>query len=165
MKTPLTIERLKEVLSYDPLTGQFMNLVSRGRAAEGTVAGSPHSRGYLTVSIDGRGYLTGRLAWFYMTGRWPDPEVDHQDTNRRNDSWGNLREATRVENCANQNIRKHNTSGFKGVSQSRRSGKWRAKLRRNYEYIWLGTYNTKEEAAEAYRVGSALHHGKFGRTS
>lgn len=48
----------------------------------------------------------------------------------------------------NQGIRKDNTSGFKGVCKEK--GKWRADTQINKKRIFLGYFNTPEEASEAY---------------
>lgn len=44
-----------------------------------------------------------------------------------------------------------NTSGIKGVSRRKDSRKWRAYITCQGEHIWLGSFNTKEEAIEARR--------------
>ena len=58
--------------------------------------------GYRKITIDGKVYSAARLAWFYKTGRWPDPEIDHINRIRDDNRWENLREATRADNLANR---------------------------------------------------------------
>src|SRR4051812_10516942 len=114
----LTQERLKELLSYDPLTGVFLWLEDRGGKRAGDVAGC-EKRVYTLISVDDQIYRAHHLAWLYMTGEWPDPFVDHRDLNKHNNIWTNLREATKSQNQANIGLIKSNKSGFKGVSRYR----------------------------------------------
>ena len=48
-----------------------------GGTAAGTVADSPTPRGYLYISIVRRVYSGGRLAWLYVTGKWPVHEISY----------------------------------------------------------------------------------------
>jgi HNH endonuclease/AP2 domain-containing protein len=43
-----------------------------------------------------------------------------------------------------------NTSGYRGVTQIKRSGKWQASYRNGKKLLYLGTYDTAEDAAKAY---------------
>ena len=74
----------------------------------------------------------------------------------------NLRDATCVENAWNSDKHWDNTSGFKGVSMNSRKTKWRARLNVNGKSIETGPFNTKEEAAESYRVLVETHCGEYG---
>ncbi len=115
MSTMLTAERLRELLHYDPETGLFTRkTTTSSRASAGGVVGlRPTKKGYWSVCVEGRRYLSHQLAWFWMTGQWPDPECDHRDTDPSNNRWVNLREATRSQQCANQRRRSDNSSGSK----------------------------------------------------
>lgn len=159
----LTIERLKEVLSYDPETGLFTRLIdvgSRGKA--GDIAGGVTDRGYLVIQIDGKTYRCARLAWFYMTGRWPI-EADHEDLDRGNNRWTNLREATRKGNVCNRKLGSRNTSGFKGVSWSKLLGCWIATIGFDGKKKYLGSFDRADDAHAAYCVAAVEHHGEFAR--
>src|ERR1700733_12078750 len=73
MERPLTIERLKEVLNYDPGTGVFTWAKwtnPRGASRVGLKAGKTNPPGYVVIKIDERDYQAQRLAWFYMNGEW-----------------------------------------------------------------------------------------------
>jgi hypothetical protein len=43
-----------------------------------------------------------------------------------------------------------NTSGYRGVTKIKKSGKWQASLRHSDKLLHLGTYDTAEDAARAY---------------
>jgi hypothetical protein len=49
-----------------------------------------------------------------------------------------------------RNIKSNNTSGYRGVSFNKTKEKWQASIGLNNKQIYLGTFNTAEEAAEAY---------------
>lgn len=160
----ITAERLRELLHYDPVTGEFRWLVSRGGIRAGSFAGCTTKVGYRLISIDGRCYRGHRLAWLYMTGEWPADEVDHVNLVRDDDRWENLREATHEENLRNYPRPRHNTSGVKGVYWNKKNRKWKAQIRVNRSRIYLGLFDSLDEAAAAYAAASAQHHGEFGRT-
>jgi hypothetical protein len=86
----ITIERLKEVLSYDPDSGIFV-WIARGRGIRtGRQAGSIDPlNGYRMIRIDGVTYLAQRLAWFWIYGTWPRL-IRFQNKNRDDCSKTNL---------------------------------------------------------------------------
>ena len=65
---------LKEILFYDPLTGHFIWKVDKGsNKIKGKIAGNlDKSTGYIRIQINKKRYLSHVLAWFYMTGKWPE---------------------------------------------------------------------------------------------
>ena len=90
----LTANRLRKVLSYVPATGIFRWKVSVStRAPVGTIAGAKNGRGYRQIRIDGRPYSASRLAWLYMTGKWPNSEISYINGKPSDTRWANLREA------------------------------------------------------------------------
>jgi hypothetical protein len=72
--------------------------------------------------------------------------VDHIDNNRQNNHFLNLRFATHQQNSMNCKLRKHNTTGLKGVFKLK-SGKFVSYVNFMKKYYHLGTYETKEEAS------------------
>jgi hypothetical protein len=54
-------------------------------------------------------------------------------------------------------------SGVVGVY--RRGAKWRAKIMVNGQLIHLGTYDSRKEAAAAYRCAARLLRGEFARSA
>jgi HNH endonuclease/AP2 domain len=159
----LTQERLKELLSYDPETGEFIWFVSRqgGAGKAGMIAGlvGVNNCGYKLICIDYVMYLSHRLVWLYVHGRWPYHQIDHINGKRDDNRLINLREATQTQN--NQNIRKpqsNNTSGYLGAYWDKRKGKWGATIQLNKKSTFLGYFNTVEEASRAYLTAKLKYH-------
>ena len=176
-----SLEYLRTILEYDPNSGNFVWLVGRhsfgGKVCAGEKAGcvkadgkdGRHDGGYIQIGIDQRLYRAHRLAWWFMTGTPPPKgiDVEHENRDRADNKWKNLRLATRSQNNCNAKNRADNTSGYKGVH--RVSGTcpkpWFARITINKRIIHLGCFNTIEEAAEARRLGEIKYHGEFRRKS
>ncbi len=158
-----SLERVRDLLAYDPDSGQFTWRAARGRIPAGAIAGATQSLGYRQIMIDGRRVLAGRLAWFYMTGDWPKQEIDHVNGVRGDDAFANLREATRSQN--NQNRRAYGRSGVKGAFWVQRQRKWRASMKLNGRVVTLGMFDTAEAAGAEYARAAAERYGKFARTA
>ena len=161
MATPiLTAERLREVLRYDPATGVFTSLAWRGQRLHiGDVAGTVNKKGYRYISIDKRKFLAHRLAWFYVTGVWPQEEIDHKNGMKDENWFENLRPATHLINQQNQR-RAHsvNKLGVLGVIFHR--GCFRAHIKVDGKTKYVGAFATRELAHEAYvDAKRKLHEG------
>jgi hypothetical protein len=162
----LTAERLRELLDYDPATGEFRNRVQRGgRGRAGDVAGCVNDRGYQRIGVDGQRHRAHRLAWLYDQGTWPAGMLDHIDGDRVNNRIGNLRIATRAQNAANRRPRAGGTSQFKGVSWDKDRGEWRARIKVDGRWRHLGRFTNPEDAARAYDLAAVEAFGAFALTN
>lgn len=160
----LTQEELKTQLHYDPETGIFTRISSNSNVVKvGDVAGSLHIAGYLEITIFGKRYLSHRLAWLYMYGKFPDELVDHINGIRTDNRLCNLRAANKSKNAINSKIRSHNKSGFKGVCFSKSQKKWRANGKLNGKQKHLGYFKTPELASQAFVKFAKEHYGEFYR--
>lgn len=153
----LTQSELKELLHYDPNTGEFTWLVERLPTKPNDSAGSKNKNGYIHIKINGRIYKAHRLVWLYMTGNWPN-NIDHIDGNGYNNCWNNLRECSHAENQQNRIKSKTNKSGFLGVSWDKINNKWMAQINVNGQKKFLGRYATPQEAHHAYLDAKAKYH-------
>jgi hypothetical protein len=161
----MTIEQheLKNMLSYNPETGEWIWLISPANPVPAlSAAGTISKHGYLVIQIKGRIYKAHRLAFLYMTGKWP-LEVDHRDCNRKNCVWSNLREATRSQNRANAGLSSKNTTGFKGVVFDKKRGRWDAKIGKDKKRMYLGSFSSAMEAHAAYCEAAKTTFGDFAR--
>jgi hypothetical protein len=161
----LTVERLRELIDYDPETGIFKRRTKCGCLRAGTIATSKTDQGYLRIGIDHHRYRAHRLAWLYMTGEWPPKEIDHWDLNRFNNKWANIRLADHSQNMHNTMARSDNSCGIKGIWWYERSQNWGAQIQVRKRRIFIGYFKTREEAAKAYAVVAYEHFGEFSRTS
>jgi hypothetical protein len=175
-----TAERVRALFDYDPETGILTwkrrtpaDFIANRISPEancrrwndqfaGKVAGSPTKLGYLRAFLDGQSWYVHHLAWIWMKGEWP-PEIDHENHNPSDNRIENLRVTDRSHNLANRLRSSKNTSGFKGVSYVPRLKKWRAMIMVRKRAIYLGLFDTPEEAHEAYLIAARAYFGAFAR--
>jgi hypothetical protein len=148
--------RLKELYSYDPLTGLFTHL----RRPERQVGNKAH--GYVYINIDGHGYRAHRLAWLYVHGHMPDM-VDHINGIRDDNRIANLRPVDCQGNLANRRSNKSSRLGIKGVSIKKGSirSPYCAFITVNKKRIQIGVFATADEAAHAYNKAAIKHFGEY----
>lgn len=136
----LTHYEVMSALRYNPETGQFF------WKANNKEAGSVGSWGYRRIAVNGRRHPAHTLAIFYMTGEWPSGPVDHINRNRLDNRRSNLRVATYSENALNREI-----SSSRGIRQNRnKSERWEAAITVKGERYHLGTFDTEQEARDAW---------------
>jgi hypothetical protein len=92
-------------------------------------------------------------------------QVDHVNGNGLDNRRSNLRLATSAQNAQNRDKYKTNTTGYKGVSQQKGRRKFRAQIYANRKAIYLGWYDTAQEAALAYDRAVPIYHEEFGCTN
>lgn len=155
----LTQERLKQVVRYHPEDGTFVRLECFQRPdVIGTCAPCDNGNGYRKIAIDGRRYYMHRLAWFYMTGKWPI-EIDHKNGDRSYNSWSNIRDVSSKINHQNRRKAASNSkSGILGVSWDSERLKWTARIKVEGRYKYLGRFESKEQAMDAYLSAKRKYH-------
>jgi hypothetical protein len=159
------LKQLKKELCYDPNTGVWTWLISKGRKCKkGQRAGWIHHNGYRFIIWKGVQYSSARLAWFYMTGTWPI-EVDHKNNKPSDDSWNNLREASRTQNMRNQ--KKQYRVSHKGIvfCRGKKQKPYRARIHIAGISKHLGYFATKTLAHTAYIIAAKKYFGEFARAS
>lgn len=161
MKT-LNAQRLREVLEYNPTTGDFTWLVQlSNKGPIGARAGTLTKRGCIAIGIDGRQYKAHQLAWLYMTGEWPVADVDHKDTLPTNNAWLNLRDVPHQVNTQNaRRPRSNNKTGLLGVHRCSKTSRFRASISVDGKCKQLGRFDTPELAHAAYvKAKRTAHEG------
>lgn len=150
--------RLKELVSYDPLTGIFTWNIAPRYGAIGNVFGSGTPSGYLLGKLDKRSYRVHRLAWLYMTGHLPLHQIDHINHVRSDNRIANLRDVTCEQNHQNRKRNTCSSSGSLGVGWHKRDKVWQAHIERAGVRLHLGSYRVLEDALIARKNAEFLVH-------
>lgn len=103
-----------------------------------------------------------------IVGALPHQLVDHRDGNGLNNRRSNLRICDVVKNGGNRRIiASNNTSGFKGVSFHKPTGKWVAyigkKIGGKSKMVRIGGFDTPILAAVAYNDAASEYFGPFAK--
>lgn len=140
---PTQYQIFKE-LKYNPYTGIFIRRSTGERACR-----TDKTKGYLRVFVLGKYYKAHRLAWFYMYAEWPSNQIDHINGDKTDNRKENLRDVLQTVNMYNKyKAHKNNELNTLGVTAS--GSKFVARIRHAGRLIYLGTYDTKEEAQRQY---------------
>lgn len=145
------------MLEYNPNTGMFRHVPPCGNnARRDWHPGSSESSRYYSVFFNGKNMRAHRVAYYLMTGDWPDT-IDHIDGNPKNNVWSNLRSVdTRTNNRNLHRARAHNSTGTLGVTKFR--NKFRARITVNGVGIHLGVFNSEAAAQAAYTEAKQTYH-------
>lgn len=160
MADRMTPQDLREHFHYDAASGVFTRLKAQHRSLIGKPAARLGSRGYLVLFYKAHPYLAHRCAVAWMTGKWPEADVDHQNGDPCDNRWDNLRVVASSTNSENQRrAHRDSATGILGVSRHGRAG-FRAQIKVDGKNRHLGTFPTAEEASAAYlRAKRELHAG------
>lgn len=155
----LTAERLRELLHYNPDTGEFTWLKGNQGAKLGAVAGTSYGKERRRrICIDYAQHSSHRLAWLYVHGKWPDKVIDHINGIPYDNRIANLRDVDMSANLCNQRRAKsHNASGVLGVRAHK--NRFTASISIRGENHFLGSFNTAEDAHAAYMFAKNRLHG------
>lgn len=153
---------LRSIISYDPGTGVFVWIKARPKIVVGARAGTIDKDGYRVIKIRPKVYRAGRLAVFYMTGKWPPEEVDHRNLIKDDDSWDNLRCAGHGENGWNRRVRSDSSTGHKCIQQE--GNKFVVRVASEGKRVVDESFETIEAAISARDTAILQNHGEFGRT-
>lgn len=153
------VQRVRELLSYNPNTGVFTWRVARAGRPAGAPAGclgQVHSGARLSfvIGIEGRSCYAQRVAWALMTGAWPETLVAFRDDDPTNLRWINLMAATTLSNRQRRmDVPPNSLTGVLGARlQKRKTGpdKFSASIRAGGCTHHLGTFASEDEAHHAY---------------
>lgn len=144
----ITLQRARELLTYEPGTGLFRwNVKPNRRICIGTVAGTVRHDGYIEIMLDGETIMAHRLAWFMTHGSWPSDIIDHRNRVKVDNRIDNLRDADKALNAANAKSRNQR---LPGVTLDKRRGVFFSSIKRGPVKRYLGAFPTPEEANAAY---------------
>lgn len=96
----------------------------------------------------------------------PDGKItDHINGNKLDNRKENLRVCTHKGNNSNSKLFSTNSSGYRGVSRIRSTGKWRSTISVDNKSVNLGHFESPVEAALAYNEAAREYHGEFAKVN
>jgi hypothetical protein len=177
VKVVLTQDIVRELLDYDPLTGdltwkvrdvKWCVLLGSPSPAfcaywnsefAGTRAFTAITNGYKVGRMFDVLYKAHRIIWLWVYGVWPD-KIDHINHARGDNRIANLRDVTSAENRRNVSLTPANTSGYVGVKWHKTGKKWQASFQDKGVEVYLGLFSDIHEAAkkvQAARLSAGYH--------
>ena len=146
---------------FDYRDGKLIRKIKTSNCVNvGDVAGHVRADGYSSVFLNGKHEYTHRIVFLMMNGYLPK-YIDHINGNPSDNRIENLREATFAQNVWNTKNRRSNTSGQKGISLCKQTGRWACKFWVNGKVLWLGRFDSFELAKSAMDEARKIHHGEF----
>jgi len=145
----MTQSELLTLLEYNPETGLIKYKNPAWNQCKDWFPGLLGSHGYYMIQYKRKSYLVHRLAYLYMVGKFPVEVIDHINSNKKDNTWKNIRDASYTQNALYKTKASRNSkSGILGVTPHRDG--FTAQCKVQGKKIHLGKYKTKEEAEEAY---------------
>jgi hypothetical protein len=140
----LAIER---GFTYNPENGEVYSRY-------GKISKSMHKNGYIDIQItlNKKKYhlLAHQFGWYWVYKECVEC-LDHINGIRNDNRICNLRSITNQQN-------QWNRTTAKGFFWNKQVNKWQSQIQLNKKTIYLGTYNIKEEARNAYLQAKEKHH-------
>ena len=120
------------------------------------------SKGYGLFYSNGKMVRSHRYLFEIINGPIPTGmQLDHKCHCRSCVNPLHLRIVSNTQNQYNATRRADNSSGLKGVSLDKQSGKWKAAIRINGKRTCLGRFLTKEDAHSAYCAAAIRLFGEY----
>jgi hypothetical protein len=146
------IDKIKLAISkgitYNKETGKVIGV-------NGCEIGSSTKKGYIIFSIkhnnkkiDIRAHHFG---WYMIYKKDIEEQIDHINGIKNDNRICNLREVTHQKNQMNKN-------STKGYSYNKLSRKFQAQIKLDNKSIYLGSFDTPEEARQAYLDAKKIYH-------
>lgn len=156
----ITVDDVSARIRYDATSGfLYWTGIESARRKRGLLRGSK------PINICGCMYERSHIAWLLSTGELPPQGmlVDHINADHRDNRLVNLRLVTPLHSARNRRMQRNNTSGYNGVHETRYK-RYEARLKVLGENLYLGVFDTAEEAWQAFereklRYGFAELHG------
>lgn len=152
----ITVEEIRSLFAYR--NGELVGNESTLRRKEsnsrvvGKSLGTLTKSGHLTVNFKLHGVryrkLVHHVIWFMHYNYWPEM-IDHINRIPNDNRIENLREADKRVNSINRGSPANNTSGFRGISKNKLTGKWEAYIGNKNRRKYLGLYSCIGAAIKA----------------
>jgi hypothetical protein len=137
---------IKKGYVYNPYNGKIFG--PRGKEITRT------KNGYICIEVfDGSGYNTlyGHQLAYYMIHKEVVKCIDHRNHCKTDNRIDNLRAVTQQQN-------QFNRKNVKGYSFCKKTNRYEARIIFNSKNIYLGCFNTPEEARQAYLDAKKIYH-------
>jgi len=158
----ISIARLRELLTYDPQTGELRWISARGNhIIPGRLAGYI-SYGYRILEVDRTPLKAHRVAWALHYDKWPTCQLDHINRDRSDNRIANLRQATFSQNHVNSPSKIAGRP--KGIYRYKKSQRWCAHIKRGGKIKHLGVFASAAEAGAAFERVAREVYGEFAYT-
>lgn len=103
-------------------------------------------------------YKAHRVIWKMKTEKEPPDVIDHEDRDRGNNRWSNLRESDDSKNQINK-------AGWGAtctqIGVRLRNGRWQARIHKAGESFDLGWHSSQSEATAVYKAKAKELYGEF----
>lgn len=174
MKQLPTQKRLRELIHYDGDSGTFAWKKRYGKPSNGRwngrfagkPAGTISEKNRIIIVVDYIPYHANRLAWVYIYGDVlsEDTQIDHKNCDTLDNKLGNLRAASHGQNCSNSRGWRRKRLP-KGASKQSRSSRYRCRIGTDKGVVYLGTFDTPEEASYFYGYAAQYYNGEYARAA
>lgn len=155
----VSVDRIRAIFDYSAEDGLLRTKIARRGAPAGMVSGFVGPSGYLYVMVDRSVLRAHRVIWAHVHGAWPERFIDHINGVRTDNRICNLRVVDIATNTQNQRrAQSRSKSGLLGVSWSKHQNKWRAFIGVDGKRKALGSFDSDQEAHEAYLQAKRILH-------
>jgi len=145
--TPEQLELMKERFEVSD-AGLVVKTKYCNSPEVGEPAGSIQSHGYVSMRVLGRPTRAHHIVWYLTHGQWPEQPLDHRDGNRLNNAPENLRKVSQRQN-QKAYAKTYGTVDYRGIYFGKDRGRYVARSSVDGKKIYIGCYDTAEEAAIA----------------
>jgi hypothetical protein len=128
--------------TYNPITGEIIS--PKGKIIKG------ESRGYIHFQVKKYGLYGHHYAWYMTYDNIDIVEIDHINRMRNDNRISNLRNVSIEQNKFNKET--------KGYTYHKQLDKWMARIQVYKDIIYLGVYDTEQEAREVYLQAKKKYH-------
>jgi hypothetical protein len=138
---------IEKGVTCDPITGKVYGV--RGKELI-----TKHTAGYISFSITKNKkqyYLLAHQFIWYWVHKTIVKQIDHINGVRDDNRIDNLRAVTNQQNCFNK-------KETKGYYWNKSRNKWKSEIKLDGKSIYLGRFDTEEEARQAYLEAKEIYH-------